>query len=161
FHWNIASSSPALFLNIFAGIICLIWLLFILKVPWDLFFETRSILFEMQRSIEKQIPVNPDRMRYVRKMQRITGFTAVGSHIVSALIITGFTYWSNGNIGYFFALFYMLATFLRPAKRAYDFLLAKLREIRNEVIYPREDVIKLRSDLSQLESRVNELRESQ
>src|SRR5262249_23007767 len=66
FHWNIASSSPALFLNIFAGIICLIWLLFILKVPWDLFFETRSILFEMQRSIEKQIPVNPDRMRYVR-----------------------------------------------------------------------------------------------
>jgi hypothetical protein len=160
FNW-IPSYSPSLLLDIAAGAVCLIWLLFVLKVPWDLFFETRSILFEMQRSIEKQLAVNPDRIRYVNRMQRITGAIAISSHIVSATIITGLTYWSNGKVGYFFAFFYIVATFFRPAKRAYDFLIIKLREIRNEVKYPREDVIKLRQDLSTLEEQIKILKESQ
>jgi hypothetical protein len=158
--WNVAFPSGPQALDIGAGVVCLVWLLVILKAPWDLFFETRGVLFEMKRSLELGIEVNPERMRYVRRMQRITGVIAVGSHLVSAGIIAGLTFWTQGTVGYLFAFFYILATFFRPTSRAYFFLLGKLREIRSEVKFPREDVLKLRDDLNQLIEDVKALKET-
>lgn len=157
FNWTVAAPSPKTMLDIVSGAIGLLWLLFILKVPWDLYFKTHKVLFEMKRSEEKNIPVKSDRRSYVKKMRLITGSIAIGSHVVSAGIIATLTYWNSGQIGYYFAFFYVLATLFRPATQAYFYLLHKLREIQGEILYPREDVGKLKTDLSFLIGRVNDL----
>ncbi|MFY9223943.1 MAG: hypothetical protein WAQ98_14830 [Blastocatellia bacterium] len=157
FSWSVTAPSPKTMLDIASGAICLLWLLFILKVPWDLYFKTHKVLFEMKRSEEKNIAVKEDRRRYVKKMRWITGSIAIGSHVVSASLIATLTYWNSGQIGYYFAFFYVLATFFRPATQAYFYLLNKLREIQGEILYPREDVGTLRSELNYLIGRVDNL----
>lgn len=147
FHWNTVAPSPKVLLDVVTGAVALLWLLFILKVPWDLYFETNNILFEMKRSEEKKIPVNKERKRYIERMRLITASVAIGSHIASALIIAGLTYFTQGQIGYYFSFFYLLTTVFRPSSQAYYYLINKLREIRGEILYPREDVEKLKSDL--------------
>lgn len=147
-------------LDIAAGVVCLLWLLFILKVPWDLYFETGNVLFEMQRSREQQLAVKPERERYVRRLRRLTGLCALAAHFGSAAIIAALTRWAHGQIGYYFALFYIVTTLFRPASRAYQFLRVKLRDIRNEVKYPRDDVVKLRYELAQLRADLRTLKET-
>ncbi|MBX7219651.1 MAG: hypothetical protein K1Y36_06880 [Blastocatellia bacterium] len=159
FHWNLPQLPPGSMLTIGAGFLCLTGLLFILKVPWDLFFETKSILFEMKRSEEAGIPVRPERKKYVSVMKNLTLLLAIGAHIVSSALIAGITYYSNGYIGYYFAGFYLLSTFFRPAAEAHRFLLAKLSEIRGEVHYPREDIIKLRHEMTSALDDIKQMRQ--
>ncbi len=156
FGWLQTSSA---FLDAVAGVVCLIWLLVILKVPWDLYFKTGRVLFEMQRSAESGIGVCPDRRSYVRRLRCWMLVLAVGAHIFSALLIAVITYWSNGRTGYFFALFYLISTLFRPASEGYRFLTSKLKEIESEVRYPREDIHKLKSALQCLEQSLKELEE--
>jgi hypothetical protein len=156
---GVSPPSASVLLDVAAGIICLLWLLLLLRVPWDLFFETGNVLFEMQRSRERQLEVRPERAAYVRRLRRVTGLLAVGAHIISAAIIATVTYWAHGQVGYYFAGFYIIATFFRPTSRAYYFLLAKLGEIRNEVEYPREDVLKLRDEVAQAVAQVRALQQ--
>ncbi|HEX8069839.1 MAG TPA: hypothetical protein VF546_07805 [Pyrinomonadaceae bacterium] len=151
--------SATVLLDAAAGVVCLLWLLLLLRVPWDLFFEAGDVLFEMQRARERQMEVRPDRLLYVRRLRRRTGLLAVGAHLASAGVVALVTYWARGQVGYYFAVFYVVATFFRPAARAYHFLLAKLRELRAEVTYPREDVLKLRADLAQAVADVRALEE--
>jgi len=161
FRMDAAMPSPTTLLDIAAGIICLIWLLLILRVPWDIYFETVNVLFEMKRSIERDLEVKPERMRYVRRLRLSTGLMAVGSHLVSAAIIALLTYWTQGRVGYYFALFYIVATLFRPASRAYHFLMKQLGEIRSEIKYPREDVLKLRHDVEQVVRDIGALKDVQ
>lgn len=159
FHWNTTTPSPKTILDIVTVAICLLWLLFILKVPWDLYFETNNVLFEMKRSEEKNIPIKEERKKYVHRMRVITAIVAIGSHVFSAGIIAGLTYFTQGQIGYFFSFFYLLATFFRPISQAYYYLINKLREIRGEILYPREDISKLKSELATAINRVVSLEE--
>ncbi len=159
FQRDAAMPSPTVLLDIAAGVICLIWLLLILRVPWDVYFETVNVLFEMNRSIERRLEVKPERMRYVRRLRLLTASIAVGSHLVSAAIIALLTYWTHGRVGYYFALFYIVATIFRPVSRAYHFLMKQLGEIRSEIKYPREDVLKLRHDVEQVVRDIDALKE--
>lgn len=159
FGWSTLQISGSAFLDAVAGVICLIWLLVILKVPWDLYFEAGRVLFEMQRSAESGIAVCPDRRSYVQRLRRWMLVLAVGAHVFSALLIAAITYWSNGRTGYFFALFYLVSTLFRPASEGYRFLTSKLKEIESEVRYPREDIHKLKSDLKGLEQSLKDLEE--
>jgi hypothetical protein len=113
----------------------------------------------MKRSEELGIAVNQERRAYVKRICLLTGIGAVGSHIFSAGIIAAITYWTKGEVGYYFAFFYLLATFFRPTSQAYYFLKNKLGEIKGEVKYPREDVVKLQSDLKQIEAVVKLIEE--
>lgn len=160
FGKDVAWPSATLLLDVAAGVVCLIWLLLILRVPWDIYFEAGRVLFEMRRSAERDLAVNPVRARYVRRLRWAAGLVAVGSHLVSAAIIAWLTYRTEGRTGYYFAVFYVVATFFRPASRGYRFLMRQLGEIHSEVRYPREDVVKLRHDVEQVVEQLRSLEES-
>lgn len=160
FHWSpLPQVSGAVLLNVGMGFLCLTGLMVIMKVPWDLHFEIRALLFEMNLSRERKIEVNPDREKYLLRMRWITLVTAIGAHIGAAAVIAGVTYWSQGQTGYYFAAFYLLATFFRPAHAAHQFLWAKLQEIRREVKYPRDDVISLVNDVRELKVQMEAVNE--
>ena len=46
------------------GGLCLVWLIALVTLPWNVHFEAKHLLFEMQRSRERGIPVQADREAY-------------------------------------------------------------------------------------------------
>lgn len=131
---------PGHLLDWFMGALGLFWLLVILKVPWDLYFQAMEVNFELQRSKEREVAIAPDRERYIAVLRKRLLMLAVGAHIVSAAVICAATYGSHGQLGYYFAAFYLLSTVFRPAIAGYVYLTHKLKTIGQEVRYPRDDV---------------------
>ena len=129
------------------GIVCLLWLLVILKAPWDIYFEAHRVNFEIQRSRERGLPIPLGREEYVRKVKNRLGWIAIGAHVISAAVIAALTYHSGGVVGYYFVGFYLISTAFRPAVAAYNYLIDRLRTIDDESRYPREDTFELRESI--------------
>lgn len=140
------------------GTLCLLWLIVLLKAPWDLYFQAQATLFEMQRSRERQIILTAGREAYVRTLARRLGWLAVGAHVVSAAGLALLTWFAGHSIGYYFAAFYLVSTVFRPAVAGYAYLAHKLRAIGEEAHYPREDVMELRARLAAQEASLLQLR---
>lgn len=162
-----ASIAAGHLLDWLMGIFCLLWLLALLKVPWDLYFQAQQVAFELQRAQERNIAVPADRAAYMRGLRRKLGWTAVSAHLFSAALIAAITYFSHGEIGYYFAVFYLVATVFRPAIALYVYLRQKLFAISEEAHYPREDIVALQDkvqwqqvSLRDLTDQARELREA-
>ena len=125
------------------GTLCLIWLLVLLKAPWDLYFQAREAAFEQERALERKITVPPGRIASLQRLQKRLGALAVGAHLMSAVFVVAMTRFAGGAVGYYFAAFYLIATLFRPLVAAYVYLSRKLFALRSETLYPREDVIEL------------------
>lgn len=142
-----ASIAAGHLLDWIMGGLCLIWLGILLKVPWDLYFQAQAVTFELQRSQERGIVVVPGREQYIRLVRLRLGWIAVTAHVASAALIAAVTYCTGGAVGYYFAVFYLIATLFRPAVAGYAYLSNKLRTIAEEVRYPREDIVTMRDRL--------------
>ncbi|MBI2943993.1 MAG: hypothetical protein HYY25_07320 [Candidatus Wallbacteria bacterium] len=135
------------------GALCLGWLFILVTLPWNLHFEAKRLLFEMQRSRERGIAVNADREAYAIWVRNRMFWVSIGAHVVSAAIMAVVTWLRGGEVGYYFAGFYLLSSLFRPGFELYGFLRQRLGELMQEVKYPREDVLKLRGDVHELKSR--------
>ena len=152
-----ASVTSGHLLDWIMGAFCLIWLLAILKIPWDLYFQATEVAFEQQRSRERQIALAEGREEYIQKLRRRLCALAIGSHLFSALLIAGITHFTGRSIGYYFAVFYLVSTLFRPAVAGYVYLARKLRSLGEEAHYPREDVVEMREKLKWQEITLRDL----
>src|SRR5690242_5859102 len=91
--------NPSTALDWVTGIACLVWLLVILKAPWDVYFRAHWVAFEIERSRERGIPILPGREEYVLKIKRLLGWIAVGAHLISACAIAAINQYSGGKVG--------------------------------------------------------------
>ncbi|HZT44302.1 MAG TPA: hypothetical protein VFA07_19205 [Chthonomonadaceae bacterium] len=153
-HQSIASGH---LLDWIMGVLCFLWLLVILKAPWDLYFQAQEVSFEMQRSRERQIALPPGREAYLLRLRRRLGWLAVGMHLLSAALVAAVTYFSGGHLGYYFAGFYLVSTFFRPVLAGYVYLTRKLNAIGEEARYPREDILEVREKLKWQEAAIRDL----
>ena len=126
------------------GALCLVWLLIMLKAPWDLYFQAREVAFEQERGAgtENSRCVGPNRVS-CGVCRRGLAALAVGAHLASAVFVAAITRYAGGSVGYYFAAFYLIATCFRPLVAAYVYLTRKLFAIGRETRYPREDVTEL------------------
>src|SRR5688572_14164846 len=125
------------------GGLCLLWLMVILKVPWDLYFQAAQVSFEIDRSKERNVRIPAGREEYIRALKPKLAWLAVGAHLFSAALVAAVSYFTGGLVGYYFAVFYLVSTVFRPAMAGYWYLYTKLSAIGEEARYPREDVVKL------------------
>ncbi len=137
------------------GALSLVWLLILLTLPWNLHFEAKHLLFEIQRSRERGIPVNAERESYAVTLRDRMLKVSVVAHLASAALMAGGTWLLGGSVGYYFSGFYLLGTFIRPGFEYYSYQRRRLRQMSEEVHYPREDVVKLRGDVMQLTARTD------
>ncbi len=149
------------------GTLCLVWLIVLLKAPWDLFFQAHAVTFELQRSRERGVPVAAGREEYVRTVRRRLFWLAIGAHAGSAALVALVTWFAGSEVGYYFAAFYLVSTAFRPAVAGYVYLTGKLRAIGEEARYPREDVLELRDqvkwqkeEIKSLTTRIEQLLQS-
>ncbi|MFQ3580318.1 MAG: hypothetical protein SNJ67_01300 [Chloracidobacterium sp.] len=156
--WQLPALTPSLALDIGMGVVCFIWLLLILTVPWDIHFQAKSVQFEMERSREAGLAISDERFAYVQRTQRTTLWVALALHLFSAAIIGGLAYVTRGGLGYWFAGFYLATMVFRPVGAAYSYLHSKLADIGQEAKFPRDDTLKLKGELEQVKSDVVEIR---
>ncbi len=77
--------------------------------------------------------------------------SAIGLYTLAVTGISAVGYISSGAA--------LLLTVLRPAIRAYKYLAMRLTMIRSQFLYPREDILELRSRFNELELKVTQIAE--
>lgn len=140
------------------ALISIFWLLTIVTVPWNIHFKARQVLADAGPSRERGLPVNEEKIAYVRKLAKGAFWIAIALHVGSAVVLLVLAMTGVSRFGYVASILALLLTALRPAADLYDYLAERLRAIGEEIKYPREDVVELRSRVSSLESNVDEAR---
>lgn len=128
------------------------WLLLITTVPWNIHFQARDVLVEAEQSQERQIAIAPEKLSYAATLARRSLGVAIVLHLLSAAVLYGLAATGISAIGYLSSGAALLLTGLRPTIQGYEYLAQRLRSIRQEFRYPREDVLELRDRLERLEA---------
>jgi len=129
---------------------CLAWNVLMLTLPWNLYFQAKSVLFEMQRARERGIAVRPDRQAEALRVQRRMLRFSVALHIGSAALAAAATLVSHGRWGYVFSGWYLLSGFFRPGVEYYRYLRQRLGHLVAEVTFPRDDVKAMQAEVKRL-----------
>lgn len=139
------------------GIASFWWLLVVVTIPWNIYFDARETLTEAKISQEKGIEFDGQPLDYVRKVARWSIFGAIILHIISAAALYLLAATGISNVGYVSSGLTLLLTILRPTIRGYRYLNTRLSSIKKEVKYPREDAIELRNKVETLETTVKDI----
>ncbi|MFJ8821512.1 hypothetical protein ACIREE_06975 [Streptomyces sp. NPDC102467] len=133
------------------GAICLLWLVLLLTVPWNLYFRARSVVHEARVSREKGLAVPADRDAEAARIAAVMLRMAVGAHLVTGTA-TVCAAWATGRTaGYWIAGCYLLSTLLRPAGAYFGALRRRLTTLHGEVRFPRDDVAAVRVAVAALQ----------
>jgi hypothetical protein len=135
------------------------WVLAVVTIPWNIYFEAEETKAEALVSKQNNIALDPKQLAYVRKVARLALMVAIALHIFSALGLYGLSAWGISPVGYVSSVAILLFTALRPGVRAYQYLAHRLMSIRQQIHYPREDVLELRHRVANLELNIQSLGE--
>lgn len=127
------------------------WLLVIVTVPWNIYFEARAALAEAFVSDENGITVDPKQVAYIQVVQRRSLWIAIALHVVSVVSLYALAVTGISRVGYLGSGAALLLTVLRPAIRTYGYFAARIALLREQFKYPRQDVLELRDRVAQLD----------
>ncbi|XWK89009.1 MAG: hypothetical protein U7127_02770 [Phormidium sp.] len=136
------------------------WLLAIVTIPWNIHFEAKEVIVEATESTEKGIKIEQKQVNYAQVIAKRSLFAAITLHLISAIGFYTLAVLGISAIGYLGSAAALLLTILRPAVRAYQYLAARLTMIRQQVKYPREDILELRHRFRELEATVQRIEEN-
>jgi hypothetical protein len=136
------------------GVVTAWWLYVIVTIPWDVYFEAKGVIDEADQSRAIGISVNETQQIYVQKVRDRALLISIALHLISAAALFALSFFHITPVGYIASIAALLLTALRPSIRAYHYLWERLRAIRQQVKYPREDVVELRQRTRTLEDQV-------
>ncbi|MEO1125224.1 MAG: hypothetical protein AAFX95_14180 [Cyanobacteria bacterium J06639_16] len=139
------------FLDWLIGIASFWWLLVIVTVPWNIYFDAKGVLAEAADSRRKAIAVDDQQLAYVQVVAQRSLLAAIALHVLSTIGLYGLAATGISTIGYISSIAALLLTGLRPAISFYQYLALRLRDIQRTIKYPREDVVELRQRVEALE----------
>ncbi len=145
------------FIDWLIGLAMFWWLLVIVTFPWNIHFQARTVVVEAARSEENGIAVKPKQVAYANLWVKRSLVAAIALHLISAIGLYIVAVSGISAIGYIGSGAALLLTGLRPAARAYEYIVGQLAAIQREFHYPREDVVKLRQTVEQVSKKVETL----
>ncbi len=145
------------FVDWIIGTLTIWWLLVIVTVPWNVYFEAKAVSAEAAHSASIGIAIDQKQMNYVSKLTRNALIVAILLHVFSAAGLFALSACGISPVGYVGSGAAILLTFVRPSVRAYEYLWEKLIAIKHKVKYPREDVVELRNRTQVLETKLEQL----
>jgi regulator of replication initiation timing len=143
------------------ALLCFAWLVVVLTLPWNLYFQSKAVLFEMQRAREVGIGVRADREKEAQRVERRMLRFSVGMHVGSAALAALATALSHGRWGYVFAGSYLLSGIFRPGIEYYRYLRERLGHLATEVRFPRDDVKALKAEVRELREKAGALEKAE
>lgn len=151
-QWPPMTVTPSL--DAVIGFFTLLWLYFVVTVPWNIVFQAKQLLYEVQVSQQRGIRTDPEAVAYARRWARLALWVALGLHVLTAAVLSVAAYSGVGLIGWLGAGAAILLTLLRPGLRAYTHVRDRLSRLTREVEIPREDAVELRRRLQELEQQL-------
>ncbi|WP_271252286.1 hypothetical protein [Pseudanabaena sp. Chao 1811] len=145
------------FIDWVIGASIFVWLIIIVTVPWNLYFQSKAVLNQATISQERGINIDEKQLPYVRSLAQRSLGLALGLHVISAITLYALASSGVGTVGYVGAIAALLLTVLRPAISAYDYISQRLRSISQQIEYPREDITELRQRFANLENSVRQI----
>lgn len=145
------------FLDWLIGVASFWWLLVVVTVPWNVYFEAKSVLADAAQSAEKGIQIDAKQVQYATVVAKRSLWVAIALHILSTLGLYALATMGISAVGYVSSGAALLLTALRPAIRLYEYLAARLAMIRQEFKYPREDIYLLRDRVTTLEQDIRQI----
>ena len=139
------------------GLASFCWLLVIITIPWNIYFDARETITEAKLSQEKGLAIDLKPLNYVQKIARWSIIGAIALHLISAASLYLLAATGISNVGYVSSGLTLLLTILRPTIRGYQYLTMRLSTIKQEVKYPREDAIELRTRVKTLETAIKQI----
>ena len=127
------------------------WLLVIVTVPWNVYFDAREALAEAAISQDKGLDIDTKQLGYVSKIARWSIIVAIALHLLSAIGLYILAATGISVVGYVSSGATLLLTLLRPVIRGYQYLATRLAAIRQQIKYPREDALELRGRVKEIE----------
>lgn len=139
------------------GILAFWWLTGITTLPWNMYFTAKDLLDDAAISERKGIAIDQEDVAYAKKKSTLFLRIAIVLHILSAAALYLLAFFEISSIGYFAAIIAAALTFVRPSYRLYDYVIERLQNMQRNILYPRDDVSELRSDILVQQKRVDEL----
>jgi len=147
------------FIDWVIGASIFVWLIVIVTVPWNVYFQSKAVLNQATISQEKGINIDQNQLPYVQALAKKSLGLAIGLHVISAIALYVLASSGIGTIGYVGAIAALLLTILRPAISGYEYIAQRLSLISQQIDYPREDVMELRQRFVNLEESVRQINE--
>lgn len=146
FAWlgRLAGVPPDTLISIGAGLAALMWMVVLVTLPWNLYFDARQVRTENAISRERGIEVPDGRDRETRHIARRALILALCGHLGTAAAAAVFAAVSGALLGYYLAGFYLLSTAIRPAVAYLAHLRMRVVVLRRESTHPRDDVMSMR-----------------
>jgi len=139
------------------GIVAFWWLTGITTLPWNMYFTAKDLLDEAKISERKGITIDQEDIDYAKKKSGLFLRIAVVLHVVSAVALYLLAFFGVSSIGYFAAILAVVLTFVRPSHRLYEYMITRLRNMHTKILYPRDDVQELRTEILVQKKRIDEL----
>ena len=133
------------------------WLLAIVTIPWNIYFDAKEALAEAELSRENNISVDPRQVSYIGTVAARSLWVVIALHLLSAIGLYGLAIAGISSVGYVGSAAALLLTALRPAIRTYQYFATRIALLRQQFKYPREDVLELRDRVLTLETKMNQL----
>jgi len=131
-----------------------LWLVVVVTVPWNIYFQAKEVLNDAEISQERGIGVDNRQVSFARVWVKRSLIIALSLHLVSAVVLYLLALNGIGAIGYWGAIAALLLTVLRPVISAYKYLTRRLSQISEQVKYPREDIVALQQKVKQMEQKL-------
>lgn len=144
------------FLDWLVGIVTFWWLLLIVIVPWNVYFQAKTILHKAEYPTDKRIIIKPEQVAYAHTWTNRALLLAVGLHILSAIGLY-FVARSVSVVGYVGSVIALLLTGLRPIIRGYEYLSIRLSDIDQQAHFPQDNVFRLQDELNDFNKRLASL----
>ena len=132
------------------AVVVLAWLVVVVVLPWNLHFAARHLLDEMATSKARGVEVRAAAEDKAKATASLMVRVSVGLHVASAVVLAIGARLAEQPLGYAFAALFLLSTLFRPAVEYYRYVRRQLGTALVEVRYPRDDVMKLVSDVEAL-----------
>ncbi len=139
------------------GVAIFWWLFIITVIPWNIYFEAKEVISDAQISQAKEIIFEQDYLSYIHRVRHWSLIIAISLHLISAFVLYSLSFFNLSSLGYVSSAATLLLMGLRPAIRAYQYLATRLSFIRQQIKYPRDDVIALQGRFEKLDSRLQQL----
>jgi hypothetical protein len=136
------------------GIAAFWWLMAVVTLPWDMYFRAREIITDAKISVEKNSSFKPEDEAYAKKISRIYLVIAIVLHLISAVALYGLSYFHISSIGYWASAIALLLTFVRPLYRLQEYIVLRLNNIQQTILYPREDIYAVKDKVEGMENRI-------
>lgn len=126
-------------------------LLTMITLPWNLYFEARALIEDQAYAADKGKELKEKDRADAKKLAKLLLILCIALHISTAAGVGIYTYFEPTTMGYVFASAFLISVMFRPMASFYAYQMERLKVLRGDLRFPRDDVHLLKSRVDNLE----------